>query len=57
MSAESLFKEDEDLDTSRDKDKTLLPRFSVALSSLSRLSLAGAEKECLRKGDPRQEEI
>ena len=53
MSAESLFKEDEDLDTSRDKDKTLLPRFSVALSSLSRLSLAGAEKEC----DPRQEEI
>ena len=52
---EPLLKDD-DVDTNEDKDKIFLPRVAVALSSLSRLRLAGAEKDCRRKGDPRQEE-
>ena len=51
-----MLKDDEGLDTKEDRDRIFLPRTSVALSSLSRQRLAGAEKDCLRKGDPWQEE-
>ena len=45
----------EEAETNFDKERTLTPRFLVALSSLSSETLAGAEKECLRKGDFLQE--
>lgn len=51
VAPESTVKEDEGLDNSEDKEEILRPRVSVALSSLSILSLDGAEKDCLRKGD------
>ena len=46
---------EDEADTNLDKERTLTPRFFVALSSLSRVILAGAEKECLRRGDSSQE--
>ena len=42
-------------ETNLDKERTFTPRFFVALSSLSKVILAGAEKECLRRGDLSQE--
>ena len=46
----------EEADTNLDKDKTLSTSFLVALSSRSRFTLAGAEKECLHNGDFSQED-
>jgi hypothetical protein len=46
---------EEEAETDLDKEITLKPRFLVALSSLPRENLAGAEKECLHKGDFSQE--
>ena len=46
---------EEEAETNLDKEITLTPRFFVALSSLPRVILAGAEKECMRRGDFSQE--
>ena len=46
---------EEVVETNLDKERTRTPRFFVALSSLSKVILAGAEKECLRRGDFSQE--
>ena len=45
----------EEAKTNLDKERTLTPSFFVAVSSLSKVSLAGAENECLRRGDLSQE--
>ena len=47
----------EEILTTWDNERTLSPSTFVALSSLSRHTLAGAEKECLRKGDLWQDEV
>ena len=47
---------EEELLTTCDNELTLSPRASVALSSRARHTLAGADNECLLKGDPLQED-
>ena len=46
---------EEEADTNLDKERTLSPSFFVAVSSLCKVILAGAENECLRRGDFSQE--
>ena len=47
---------EEELLTTCDNEWTLSPRAFVAVSSLSRQTLAGAENDCLRIGDLWQED-